>query len=277
VIAVLLAMVTALTYGVANFLGPLLNRRLPLGGLLVVGQMASLVGALVFFAVRRGSTDRPGLLLGLAAGLINGIALASFYLAASRAPISIVAPIGSTGAVVPVVVSMLQGERPSVLQLIGIPVAIVGVALAAARAAAAADSDPATGIGLSIIAAGLFGSFLAVFAEASHHGATRAVLDSRASLLLGTVAVVALRGLPWRMVRADIGSAAVPGLLLVTGTAAYGIATTKGLVSIVAVLATLSPVVTVALAVVLLHERLIGRQRAGVAIALAGVVLLAAG
>jgi drug/metabolite transporter (DMT)-like permease len=277
VIAVLLAMVTALTYGVANFLGPLLNRRLPLGGLLVVGQMASLVGALVFFAVRRGSTDRTGLLLGLAAGLINGIALASFYLAASRAPISIVAPIGSTGAVVPVVVSMLQGERPSGLQLIGIPVAIVGVALAAARAAAAADSDPATGIGLSIIAAGLFGSFLAVFAEASHHGATRAVLDSRASLLLGTVAVVALRGLPWRMVRADIGSAAIPGLLLVTGTAAYGIATTKGLVSIVAVLATLSPVVTVALAVVLLHERLIGRQRAGVAIALAGVVLLAAG
>jgi drug/metabolite transporter (DMT)-like permease len=276
-VAVLLALLTALTYGVANYLGPLLNRRLPLGGVLVIGQTASLIGALVFFAVRGGGTDRTGLLLGLAAGVINGAALASFYTAAARGPISIVAPIGSTGAVVPVVVSMIQGERPSLLQLIGIPVAIAGVALAAARAAPHPDADPVAGVGLSIFAAALFGSFLAVFAEASHHGSTRAVLDSRASLLVCTVVVVAVARIPWRVPPREIGPTALPGLLLVTGTAAYGIATTKGLVSIVAVLATLSPVVTVALAVLLLHERLIGRQRAGVVIALAGVVLLAAG
>lgn len=276
-IAVLLALLTALTYGVANYLGPLLNRRLPLGGVLVVGQAASLVGAVVLYAVRGGSTDRNGVLLGLAAGVINGAALATFYTAAARGPISIVAPIGSTGAVVPVVVSMLQGERPGLLQLIGIPVAIVGVALAAARAAPKPDADPVAGVGLSVLAAAIFGSFLAVFAEASHHGATRAVLDSRAALLVCTVAVVAAARLPWRVPAHDIGRTALPGLLLVTGTAAYGIATTKGLVSIVAVLATLSPVVTVALAVLLLHERLIGRQRAGVVIALTGVLLLAAG
>ncbi|MBK5306390.1 MAG: EamA family transporter [Frankiaceae bacterium] len=276
-IAVLLALLTALTYGVANYLGPLLNRRLPLGGVLVVGQTASLVGALVLVAVRGGSTDRTGLWLGLAAGVLNGLALASFYTAAARGPISIVAPIGSTGAVVPVVVSMLQGERPSLLQLIGIPIAIAGVALAAARAAPQPDADPVAGVGLSIFAAAAFGAFLAVFAEASHHGATAAVLSSRISLLACTIAVVAAARLTWRVPRADIPSAALPGVLLVIGTAAYGIATTKGLVSIVAVLATLSPVVTVALAVVLLHERVIGRQRAGVAIALAGVVLLAAG
>src|SRR3954469_1584600 len=258
-VAVLLALLTALTYGVANYLGPLLNRRLPLGGVLVIGQAASLVGALVLFAVRGGSTDHTGLLLGLAAGVINGAALASFYTAAARGPISIVAPIGSTGAVVPVVVSMIQGERPSALQLIGIPVAIVGVALAAARAAPQPGADPVAGVELSIFAAGLFGAFLAVFAEASHHGSTRAVLDSRAALLVCTVLVVAVTRIPWRVPPREIGATALPGLLLVTGTAAYGIATTKGLVSIVSVLATLSPVVTVALAVLLLHERLIGR------------------
>lgn len=275
--AVLLALLTALTYGVANYLGPLLTRRLPLGGVLVVGQTASLVGALVLFALRGGSTDRTGLLLGIAAGILNGAALATFYTAAARGPISIVAPIGSTGAVVPVVVSMLQGERPSVLQLVGIPVAILGVALAAARAAPHPDADPVAGVGLAIFAAAVFGTFLAVFAQASQHGSTRAVLDSRAALLACTVLVVAAARIPWRIPVREIAAAAVPGVLLVTGTAAYGIATTKGLVSIVAVLATLSPVITVALAVLLLHERLIGRQRAGVAIALAGVVLLAAG
>src|SRR6476469_216453 len=110
--AVLLALLTAVTYGVANYLGPLLNRRLPLGGVLVVGPVASRVGALVLVGIRGGSTDRAGLLLGIAAGVLNGAALATFYTAAARGPISIVAPIGSTGALVPVVVSMLQGERP---------------------------------------------------------------------------------------------------------------------------------------------------------------------
>lgn len=283
--AVLLALLTALAYGVANYLGPLLSRRLPLGGVLVVGQVASLAGALVLAAVRGAGTDRAGLLLGLAAGAVNGVALASFYRAAARGAISIVAPIGATGAVVPVVVAIAQGERPGALQLVGIPLAIAGVALAAARtgrrsdpdAAADPGADPVAGIGLALFAALAFGTFLTVFAAASRHGATAAVLTSRAFLLAGTVAVVALARLPWRLPRRDLPAAALPGVLLVIGTAAYGVATTKGLVSIVAVLATLSPVVTVALAVLVLQERLSGRQRAGIAVALVGVVLLAAG
>src|SRR3954471_24406543 len=146
-VAVLLALLTAVTYGVANYLGPLVARRVALGGLLVVGQTASLAGASVLLAVRGGTTDRTGLLLGVAAGVINGAALASFYTAAARGPISIVAPIGSTGAVVPVVVAMLRGERPSALQLIGIPIAVAGVALAAARRAPEPhpDADPVAG------------------------------------------------------------------------------------------------------------------------------------
>ena len=65
--------------------------------------------------------------------------------------------------------------------------------------------------------------------------------------------------------------------LLLVGTVSYGVATTQGLVSVVAVLATLAPVVTVTMAVVLLGERLARRQQVGVGTALVGVVLLAAG
>ena len=70
---------------------------------------------------------------------------------------------------------------------------------------------------------------------------------------------------------------ALPGLLLLVGTATYGIATGSGPVSVVRVLATPNPVVTVGLAVVVLGERLAPRQQAGVATALLGVVLLASG
>jgi drug/metabolite transporter (DMT)-like permease len=69
----------------------------------------------------------------------------------------------------------------------------------------------------------------------------------------------------------------VPGLLLVAGTISFAAATTAGLLSVVSVIATLFPVVTVALAVLLLGERLDGRQRLGVAAALAGVCVIVAG
>ena len=278
VTAVLLALLTAASYGVANYLGPLLSRRNPLAAVLLVGQLVGVVGAIGLVAVSGfGTPGTVGVLLGVAAGLANAGALACFYRAAALGPISIVAPLGATGAMVPVVVGLVGGERPSLWQVVGIPVAVVGVALAAARPTPAAGAPKVASIGLALSAAVIFGSFLTFFAAASEHGAPAAVLTSRISLLLCTVAAVAVVRLPWRMTRADVPLAALGGLLLVVGTIAYGVATTQGLVSVVSVLATLSPVVTVALAVLLLGERLAGRQRVGVAVALAGVVLLAAG
>ncbi|MEO6204721.1 MAG: DMT family transporter [Mycobacteriales bacterium] len=276
--AVLLALLTAACYGVANYVGPLLARTNPLAGVLVVGQVVGVLGALVLFAVDGfGHPGRSGILLGVAAGLFNGVAIAAFFRAASVGSISIVAPIGSTGAIVPVVVGIATGDRPSMLQLVGIPLAVLGAALAAARPAQRGDEVTVTGAGLALVSAVLFGGFLTVFAAASEHGTTAAVLTSRIALLTATVLVVAVVRLPWRLPLPGARAAVVPGLLLVIGTIAYGVATTQGLLSVVSVLATLAPVVTVALAVLLLGERLTGRQRVGVAVALSGVVLLAAG
>ncbi len=277
--AVLLALLTAASYGVANYLGPILARSHPLAGILVVGQVVGVLGAGVLFAVDGfGHPGRTGVLLGIAAGMLNGVAIASFFRAASTGAISIVAPIGSTGAIVPVAVGIATGDRPSLLQLVGIPLAVIGVALAAARPVARdGDAPTATGVGLALLSAVLFGGFLTAFAAASERGATAAVLTSRLALLAGTLVVVLALRLPWRLPRPTVAAAAVPGLLLVIGTISYGAATTMGLLSVVSVLATLAPVVTVALAVVLLGERLSARQQAGVGVALVGVVLLAAG
>ncbi len=64
------------------------------------------------------------------------------------------------------------------------------------------------------------------------------------------------------------------GLLDTAANSAFAIATTSGLLSLVAVLGGLFPVVTVALAYFLLHERLQPIQRAGVLLALAGIPLI---
>lgn len=277
--AVLLALLTAVSYGVANFLGPRLSLVHTLGPVLVVGQVAGVVGGVVLVAVSGdGLPGGRALVFGVAAGIANAVAIACFFTAAARGPMSVVAPLGATGGMVPVLVALATGERPSALQLVGIPLAVLGVVAAAAKPAGGkgAHASPAT-IGLTLLSAVVFGLFLTTFAEASDDGPSWAVLVSRVALLASTLAWLTARGGRRWVPARHLPRVAVPGLLLVVGTASYGVAATTGLVSVVSVLATLAPVVMVGLAVLLLHERLAPRQWAGVALALTGLVLLAAG
>ncbi len=287
----LFALLTALCYGVGNYIGPLVTRSNPLIGVLLVGQTVGIVLAGVFLvAVGTEAPDRTHLVLGLLAGVFNAVALATFYSAASIGPMTIVVPLGATGGVVPVLVAIVSGERPSTLQLVGIPLAIAGVVVAALRQRVPIPSaagplvpgrPPAHAtpevIGLSILSAVGFGLFLTFLGKATAPDPAWSIFTSRASVLACTVAYFLVRRPDVRMSRASVTRAVVPGVLLVVGTASYAQATTQGLVSVVAVLATLSPVVTVGLAVVLLGERLARRQQLGVATALVGIVLLAGG
>lgn len=278
--AVALALLTAVVWGFANYLGPLLSRRHPLGAVLVAGQVVGVIGGLAFYAVDgTGPPATRALLFGIGAGVFNALALVTFFSAARVGPISVVAPVGATGGAVPVLVAIALGERPSSWQLVGIPLAVLGVALAAARGAPPQDApvEKRAGLLLSLSAALTFGVFLTLLAEASQDGPATAVLTSRIALLIATVgALVLLRQRMTVPLRA-LPLVSVPGLLLVVGTVSYGVASTTGLVSVVSVLATLNPVITVGLAVLVLGERLNRRQQVGVATALAGVVLLAAG
>ena len=278
--AVVLALLTAVVWGFANYLGPLLSRTHPLGAVLVAGQVVGVLGGGLLYALDgTGAPETRALLLGIGAGLFNGLALATFYSAARVGPISVVAPVGATGGAVPVLVAIALGERPSLLQAVGIPLAVVGVALAAARQAppAGAPAQKTAGLVLSLAAALTYGTFLTLFAAAAQDGAATAVLTSRAALLVATATVLLLLRKPIAVPLRSLPLVALPGLLLFVGTASYGIATSTGLVSVVSVLATLNPVITVGLAVVVLGERLARRQQVGVATALLGVVLLAAG
>jgi len=277
VIAVLLALVTAVTYGVANYLGPLLARRVPLATVLLVGQLAAIVGAGILAGGAGGlGLSRRGVMVSLAAGAANGAGLALFYKAGQVGDLSVVAPIGSTGAVVPVVVSLLAGQRPGAIALLGIPVALAGIVLAAHRSPGDRDGG-APAVAWACAAALAFGSFLTIYASAAHYGAAGAVFWSRASLLGSTALAVAVLRAPLRAPLRAALPALLPGLLLVTGTFAFGEASRRGLLAVVSVIATLNPVVTVGLALLLLRERLRRAQQAGVVVALAGVVMLAAG
>ncbi len=282
--AVVLGLVTALFFGVASYLGPVLSRTNTPSAVLAVGQAAAVAAAAALLLAQ----DAPDptartLVLGLLAGVANGIALTAMFEAARFLPISVMAPIGATGGGVPVVVALALGERPHVLQLVGIPLAMIGVVLVAAGSSGGSllrnlTAVPSVGLALAATWAVSYGVFLSLYAEASDGGGQPwALFSSRVSLLATALVLPLARRtslrLPWRAVPL----VALNGLLILAGVATFGWAAAIGPVSVVSVLATLSPVITVAMAVLLLRERLGGRQRIGLAAAIVGVVFLAAG
>jgi drug/metabolite transporter (DMT)-like permease len=321
VIAIALGLLTAALFGGASYLGPVLSRTNSPSAVLAAGQVAAVAAAVGLVAVAGGPLPAGGdLALGAVAGVANGLALTAMFESARFLPISVMAPIGATGGIVPVAVALALGERPTTEELIGIPLALAGVILVAAgqgrrrtaavtaggdglgagegvgagtdpAAAAQADSrgtapgtatTPAvrprtTGYVLAAIWAVLYGVFLSTFAEASKGGHIWAVLTSRVTLLLTVVVVPLMRRAPLRLPRAVVPLAVLNGLLILAGVTSYALATQAGLISVVSVLATLSPLVTVGLAVVVLHERLTVGQRIGLCAATAGVVLMALG
>ncbi len=274
---ILLAVGTAVGYGVANYLAPVLGRRMPLAAVLLGSQVAGLAVSLLLTLGADLRMTGPGLAFAVVAGVANAGALACFYRAGRTGNLSVVSPVAASGAVVPVLVGLAAGDRPSLLQAAGIPLVLVGIVLAARRSTAATGVRRTDGIGWALLAGVLFGTFLATYAGAAADTSAGALLWSRVALVAATGIGILLLRAPVRVTPRDGALVLVPGLLLALGTFAFGEATRIGLLSVVSVIATLNPVVTVVLAFVLLRERPAPAQRAGAALALVGIVLLTSG
>jgi drug/metabolite transporter (DMT)-like permease len=275
VLAIVLALGTSVAYGSSNFLGPLLGRRHTVSAVLLAGQAAALAGA-VALVLASGEAAPPlhGLLFGLVAGAGNVLGLATFYKAATLSSVSVVSAVGATaGTALPVLFGLATGEQLSALQAAGIVVAMAGGVLAAQSSGGAVVTR--AGVLWALLSALGFGTLLIALPEAAEDGTAWALLDARLAVVVLLVAGILVLRLPMRAPVRSLPLLAVPGLLLLAGTLSYAEATMSGQLSVVAVLASLATVVTAVLAFVVSGERLSRLQRAGIALATAGVVLLA--
>jgi drug/metabolite transporter (DMT)-like permease len=279
-LAIVLGLGCALCYGVSNFLGPQLVRHHTLVSVLVCSQVAALAACALYLIVAGGrALPQADVWLALLAGIGNAGGLVGFYKAAELGPLSVAAPIGASGAIVPVIWGLASGDSLTGTQIGGMILAMGGAALAARRPlGGTGDVQPYRNPRASAIwAAGsavAFGVFLTALPRASAHGQAWALLDARLGLM---IVLLVWAGRDLAAIRLARGSAllAAPGLLLVTGTLLYTTATAHGQLPVVSVLGSLFPVFTVGLGVTLLRERLSPAQTVGVLSALAGIVLIA--
>ena len=213
------------------------------------------------------------------AGSAGIIALGAFYRALAIGTMSVVAPISATAAAVPVLVGLAEGERPSTLQVAGMAIALAGVILASREPIEEGAAPPnRAAIGLALVAAAGFGTFFVGIDKASATAEVPwvIVVQRCSSLALLVIAALAVRPTLPR----DAPSLLMLGMVGVLDLGAnglYALATTKGLLSVVSVLGSLYPAVTVVLARFVLAERIARVQEVGVVLALAGVVAISAG
>ena len=276
-----LSLASAASWGISDFLGGLQTRRLPVLAVLAVSQPAGLVLIALLIAVTGADSISAGkLAIAFFAGAASLGGLAAFYSAMAMGTVSVVAPIASLGVVVPVVIGLAEGESPGAIQLAGLIPAIAGVVVLsygeqpdrADRARAARLS-----VALAIVAGLGFGIFFTGLDAAATDRPGWAIMAVR----VGGVAAVLVALLATRTRFDGVGAVwpvlIVIGVFDVLANALFAIASTRGVLPVVAVGGSMYPAFTVALAHAVLGERLATLQWAGVILALAGVAMIAAG
>ena len=276
-----LALGASVAWGGSDFAAGLASRRLPLLAVLVGSQaagLALLLGLLAFTG--EGLPPAGGALAAVGAGLVELAGFAALYKGLALGPMSVVAPISSAAAIVPVTASVAAGERPATAAALGMALALAGAALACAERGDEDSRRPGRlvpGAALALVSALCFGAFfVAMDTATAAAGPAWAVALNRSTsvaVLLVAVAVVRPR---LSFARGDLASVASVGLLDGAANALFAFALTEGLTSTVSVLGSLYPVTTVVLAALLLDERVAPRQAAGLTTVLAGIALVSA-
>ena len=274
---------SGLCWGTADFFGGVQSRRLPALSVALWSQAAGALALALGLAIQGTRPTPAGFAWGLAAGAGSGLALMLFYRGLAEGAMSVVAPVASCGAVVPVLVAPLRGELPSAVAGLGIVAAVAGVVLVSRSPDPRQHpgGEPARVLAMALGAALGFGLFF-VFIDAGTATAGASplwvVAGARTSSLLVLVGIALAgrrseAGWPGRR----IVPVALVGIADTTANLLFALAATSGNLAVVGVLGSLYPVATVVLARWLLRERLSGSQNAGVVLALTGVGLLAAG
>ncbi len=230
------------------------------------------------FAVVPGIPRAADFAWGGLCGLAGAGAVALLYRGLALGAMGVVSPITAVlAALLPVGFGIVvRAQRPSLVAGIGIVLALISV-VAISAAPPASRAQARRGLAEAIGSGALFGVFFIFLAQAHIDAGLYPLLGARiASFVVLVSAGCALR-VSLRPPRATLGLIVAGGVCDMLANVLYVIAVHRGTLAIVAVLTALYPASTVALAAVVVHERLRALQWAGVLVALAGVACINSG
>jgi len=268
-----LALGASLAWGVGDFFGPLISRTVGVLPVLMWAQIGGVASLAVAVAIRAQGPAGWGVLYAIGASFGGMLGLYAYYRGMNTGTMSVVAPIAGVSAVIPVIFGIATGDHPSVPQVAGIAAALAGVGLASIEHHEG-RRRVAAGVGLALFAACGFGFYFPWMHAAGKVDFWWASAVFRTTALLLVATAVTSRRIDVRLSPRLAAIAVGAGIVDTVGNVCFAASSQHGLVSLTAVLASLYPIVTVLLAASLLRERVAPLQRTGIALTLAGVVLI---
>jgi uncharacterized membrane protein len=279
---ILLALISATAYGVSDFVGGIVSRRVSAWSVAVVGNASATVCiALVALAVPGEPTARDFGWAALA-GVATGAGTGFLYRGFASGRMSVVAPVSAVGAaVVPVLAGVVGGERFALPVWFGIVAALPGIWLVASvpeeHRAEPQAASLAEGLVDGLLAGLGFGVLFAALGQIPDGaGLWPLALTQGVSVPTVVVLAVVLRG-AWVPRGRPVRWALLAGPLSALATWSFLASTQLGYLTISGILASLYPATTVLLAAVVLHERVHRAQGVGLGLCAVAVALVAAG
>ncbi|MET7417412.1 DMT family transporter [Dactylosporangium sp. NPDC005555] len=276
-LSLIFAATSALIWGAGDFAGGKASQRTNSFGIALVAELAGIPLVVGWLLVTRpGMPAVADLVWGAVAGVVGVAGLVVFYRGLAGGAMSVVAPLtATTTAAVPLLLGLLLDRRPSALALTGAVLAVAAITLVSA--------GPTGGVRISrsvivaALGAGLlFGGYFTLIAQTSHESGMWPLLSGRVVAVIGLLAAMRVMRVPLKMDRSSVALASTAGVFDVTANAFYLIAVRGGMLSITAPIASLYPVSTVFLAMVVDRERMRPLQITGLGLAAAALVLTAA-
>jgi drug/metabolite transporter (DMT)-like permease len=275
--ASLLAILSSILWGGADFFGGKLSKRYQAIAVTAVSQAFGLLIGITIILVSS-SWIKPNLswdgyfLSGVCAGLLGFLGLIAFYTGLATGRMGVVAPISALSVLIPLTIAFINGEKPSSTQLLGMSIALTGAVFASGPELKGGLAVKP--IVLAVIAAFGFGTAIAFIARGSASSAIMTMTTMRFATFFVALFLFARFRTTGGFKKKDLPVLVGIGAADFIANLLLGVATTKGLVSLAVVLGSLYPIVTALLAFKILHERLHKIQYVGIGFAIAGVAVI---
>lgn len=275
--SVLFALASAVAFGISDFLGGMLSRRLSVWKVAFAMQLTATTLLLGFSIADPVLPTMAAVWWAVGAGSANGIGTVSLYRGLAIGRMGVVAPVsGALAATFPVFVGVALGERPSTWAWLGVALALPGIWLVARTPPTATDGSY-SGLAEGLVAGANFGFLFVFLAQIPPDSGwlPLAITEGLAAVIVVVVAQAA--GQPWVPGDRELWPAVVLGVLVAGAMVAFVAATQRGYLSISSVLSSLYPGVTVVLAILINQERVHRAQLVGLLLCGVAVGLVATG
>lgn len=304
--AILLALAASIGYGAADFFAGRASQRLTPVLVVLYMQAIQIILVLALALTTQQTFSFLALLWGSAAGVINAVALILYYQALSNSPAGIISPIVASGAVIPVLVSTVRGDIPTVLTIVGLLTVLAGIIVSTSASSRDADQNqdsnapppchgflfeswqpryfrwlPTACVTFAIASSLLFGLFFILFERGSTIPDV-GVMWVTFGVQTGTIPITLMSAVFVQKVKnfmpvRALTLSSVWLLIILNLIADIGLtyALTFRNLGVVSVLASMGPVVTVLLVQVFSAERLSRMQTIGASLTILGTLLVA--